>query len=172
MSICNSDKTDETKYEFFIMGSSDYSCCKNGIEYYISVKNYTLINPEGTPVVISNYFIDYDNDDDDNDTRNLCLFATIIWEDIQYINDDPDPYNYDPDPSMVIYRDDLPKVTEEIYLTMINQLCEQYYEPTTHFKHFNPKLPKIKLSEFSDEKYQYIKCAFEKLIAKFTRNDK
>ena len=160
----NIQSDEDNDEEFCMIGSSDYCCTKNGIEYCISVKNYTLINPEGNTVIISNYFID-------SDDSNLCLFATIIWEDIKYVDDDYDPYNYDPEPSMVIYRDDLPKSTEETYLTMIDKLCQQYYEPTTYFKHFNPKLPKIKLSEFSDEKYEYIKSAFKELIVKFTFND-
>lgn len=141
-------------------GSSDYCYTTNNKEYNIGVKNFVFDNPEGYPTIISNYFID----DDDC----LTLFATIVWDDIKYENNDYNPYNYDPDPLMVVYRDDLPKEIQDVYLTIIDQLCNEFYEPTTHFKHFNPQLPKIKLSEFTDTEFLYIYNTFKSLISKFT----
>lgn len=149
------DSEDDGDY-IDMVGSSDYIYSKNNIKYDIGVKNYIFDNPAEKPAIISNYIF--------NNKNEFCIFATIVWEDIQYVDEDYNPYNYDPDPVMVIYRDDLPKEKEEIYLTIINELCAEYYDATSHFKHFDPKLPKIKLSEFTDKSRGYIKEAFEELI--------
>jgi hypothetical protein len=99
---------------------------------------------------------DNDNKDDNDDKNNYsCMFAVIVWKDIDYINNDYNPFNYDPDPLMVIYRDDLPIKIENDYLNAIDDLCKKYYKPTTYFKHLDPNLPKIKLSDISDVKYAY-----------------
>jgi len=142
------------------IGSSDYLYTINDIEYNIGVKNHLLLNQDEYSIIISNYFISGED--------KLCIFATIIWDDIKYENEDYNPYNYDPDPIMILYRDDLPKELEEKYLTMIDQISNKYYKPTTDYKHFNPQLPKVKLSEFSDVKYECIANEFKSLIECFT----
>ena len=142
------------------IGSSDYLYTKNNVEYDIGVKNYSLLNQDDNPIIISNYFISGED--------KLCIFATIIWDDIKYENEDYNPYHYDPDPIMMLYRDDLPKELEEKYLSMIDQISNKYYKPTSEYKHFNPQLPKVKLSEFSDVKYEFIANEFNNLITQFT----
>jgi hypothetical protein len=121
----------------------------------ISIVNYLVVNPDGIEIIISNYYI-YDED--------IYAFATIVWEDIEYKNDNYDPYDYDPDPKMLVYRDDLNEETTNKYITLIDKLSNTFYKPTTNYKHFNPKLQKIPLSQFNDDKYKFIKDEFINII--------
>ena len=159
------DEDDEKSDTIYQTGSSDYFYRKNGEEYDIGVKNYIFDNTEGYPAIISNYFIV------SSSSHIFVLFATIVWEDIKYINDNYDPYDYDPDPVMVVYRDDLPEKEVEKYLSIIDDVCNKFYKPTTHYKHFNPKLPKIKLSDFTDEKTKYIADTFKELVDYYSSED-
>jgi hypothetical protein len=110
-------------------------------EYCISVQNYLFIDENDIPDIISNYFID------DPVLNTVIYFASITWNKIDYKNDDYNPYNYDPDPKCIIYRDDLDINVINKYLHIIDILSNKFYEPTTHYKHFNPLLEKIPLSK-------------------------
>lgn len=145
------------------VGSSDYNYVEGDNDYNISIQNYCFENKNGFPGIISNYFISKENLKN-ADEDYFCLFATIVWDEIKYTNEDYNPYNYDPDPLMVFYRDDLSKEKTEKILNIIDKLCETYYEPTSNYKHFNPQLPKIKLSEITDQKYSTIVDEFKKLM--------
>ncbi len=153
----------EKKVEIFQSGSSDYSYKKNNEELNVGIKNFIFENNKGNPVIISNYFISSENSFD--------LFATIVWENIDYVNDDYNPYNYDPEPLMIIYRDNLPKEKEEKFLKIIDDLSKKLKEPTTHYKHFNPELPKVKLSDVDNEKYSDIINVFNGLISHFSSDE-
>ena len=86
---------------------------------------------------------------------------------LEYKNDDYNPYNYDPDPLMIIYRDDLLKEKEEKFLYIIDELSNEFYKSTTNYKHFNPELPKVKLSEVDKEKYSNVINVFKELISEY-----
>jgi hypothetical protein len=90
-----------------------------------------------------------------------------VWQKIEYKNDDYNPYNYDPDPIMIIYRDDLSKEKEETFLNIINELSNKFYEPTTHYKHFNPELPRIKVSEVDEDIYADVIDIFDDLCSRY-----
>ena len=163
----NSSESNEYIYE---NGSSNYAYKKNGFDLQISIPNYGALNHEGHQVVISIYHI-WDNKKNES-TNPLTTFAAIIWDDIQYQNEDYNPYHYDPDPIKLVYRDDLPEETQMNYLQIINDLCNEFYEPTTYYKHFNPSLPFIKLSEFEkDEKYASIAKGFREILESFNDED-
>jgi hypothetical protein len=163
----NSSESNEYIYE---NGSSNYAYKKNGFDLQISIPNYGALNHEGHQVVISIYHI-WDNIKNES-TNPLTTFAAIIWDDIQYQNEDYNPFHYDPDPIKLVYRDDLPEETQMNYLQIINDLCNEFYEPTTYYKHFNPSLPLIKLSEFEkDEKYASIAKGFKEILESFNNED-
>ena len=109
-------------------------------EYSISVQNYTFEDNE-LPNIISNYFIAHKN--------SLHYFCSVIWNTIEYEDDNYDIYDYDPDPKCIVYRDDLSENVTEQYLIIL-QAMGDLYTPTTNYKHFNPNLEKIPLSEFND----------------------
>jgi len=125
----------------------------------ISVMCYDILRPDGLPSVIVNYCISYN--------ASLDIFATIVWDEVEFKNNDYDIYNYDPDPIYVIYRDDFPLDKIDKYFFVIGELCNKFYEPTTHYKHFNPDLPKIAISNFNNKKYNYAKNAFIKFYSMF-----
>jgi len=163
----NSSESNEYIYE---NGSSNYAYKKNGFDLQISIPNYGALNHEGHQVVISIYHI-WDNIKNES-TNPLTTFAAIIWDNIQYQNEDYNPFHYDPDPIKLVYRDDLPEETQMNYLQIINDLCNEFYEPTTYYKHFNPSLPLIKLSEFEkDEKYASIAKGFKEILESFNNED-
>lgn len=163
----NSSESNEYIYE---NGSSNYAYKKNGFDLQISIPNYGALNHEGRQVVISIYHI-WDNKKEGS-SNPLTTFAAIIWDDIQYKNEDYNPFHYDPDPIKLVYRDDLPEETQMNYLQIINDLCNEFYEPTTYYKHFNPSLPLIKLSEFEkDEKYASIAKGFKEILESFNNED-
>ena len=109
--------------------------------FYISLQSYIIEGCNGFPEVISNYYID---DDKNND---LHFFASIIYEKIDYVDDNYDPYDYDPGPRYLIYRDELSEEVVNKFLKVIETLSKTFYEDTTHWKHFLPTLTKMKLSE-------------------------
>ncbi len=173
-SIDNDSGSESNEY-IYENGSSNYAYKKNGFDLQISIPNYGAINHEGHQVVISIYHI-WDNIKGDNkkneSTNPLTTFAAIIWDDIEYQNEDYNPFHYDPDPIKLVYRDDLPEETQMNYLQIINDLCNEFYEPTTYYKHFNPSLPFIKLSEFEkDEKYVSIAKGFREILESFNDED-
>ena len=156
MSYSDSDNEDG----IYQVGSSDYIYQKNAEKYNIGVKNYGLLNEEKQGIVISNYVISSD--------KRFTLFATIVWNDIEYKDGDYNPYNYDPEPNSLVYRDDLTEEEQQKYLKIIDELSNEFYEPTEHYRHFNPALPKVKLSEFEKEtKYAHIVNAFKDLFKYF-----
>ncbi len=145
------------------------SCCyiyKNkqlDDDYYISITNYSVYYTEDIDVLISNYYI-CDNKKDD-----INIFASVIWEDIDYKDNNYDPYDYDPDPIAILYRDDWETKKVDKYLYLINKLGKEFYEPTTYYKHFNPDLPKIALSKFTDKKYAHIEKEFRNIMLEFNK---
>lgn len=162
----NNDSGSESNEYIYENGSSNYAYKKNGFDLQISIPNYGALNHEGHQVVISIYHI-WDNKKNES-TNPLTTFAAIIWDDIQYQNEDYNPFHYDPDPIKLVYRDDLPEETQMNYLQIINDLSNKFYEPTTYYKHFNPSLPFIKLSEFEkDEKYASIAKGFKEILESF-----
>ncbi len=68
------------------------------------------------------------------------LFAIIIFNDCL-------------EPIMLVYRDDLPEEQETIFLTIVDQ----------HI------IPRVKLSEFTDNKYQHITNKFRESLLLTTR---
>ena len=166
----DNDRGSESNEYIYENGSSNYAYKKNGFDLQISIPNYGALNHEGHQVVISIYHI-WDNIKEES-TNPLTTFAAIIWDDIQYQNEDYNPFHYDPDPIKLVYRDDLPEETQMNYLQIINDLCNEFYEPTTYYKHFNPSLPFIKLSEFEkDEKYASIAKGFREILESFNDED-
>lgn len=87
--------------------SESESDCKN--EYYISLQNYIFEDENKLPDIISNYFIDVPILDE------VSYFASIVWNKIDYVDEDYNPYNYDPDPKFIIYRDDIDNSRINIY---------------------------------------------------------
>ncbi len=135
-----------------------YSDSDNKIDFSISVLNYITERPEDEiPLIISNYFMC------DEITDEYHIFATVVWEEIKYENNNYNPYDYDPDPVALLYRDDWSQEKIDKYLLIINGLCNKFYEPSTYYKHFNPNLPKIPLSKFTDEKNIHIANTFRNL---------
>ena len=111
------------------------------IDYNISIQNYVIVDNDNLPEIISNYFICDPLD-------NMVYFGSILWDKIVYMNDDYNPYNYDPDPKCIVYRDDIDSKLIDKYLFIINELSKKFYEPTTYYKHFNPNLDKISLEKY------------------------
>jgi hypothetical protein len=103
----------------------------------------------------------------DENTSEFTTFATIVWEDIKYENDDYDPYSYDPDPIFILYRNDLSEEKTNKFFEIIDALSQEFYEPTTYYKHFNPNLKRIALSDCTDDKYSHIVRSFVKYIKHF-----
>lgn len=166
----SSDNGNDSNEYIYENGSSNYAYKKNGFDFQISIPNYGALNYEGHQVVISVYHMwDIKKEGSSNP---LTTFAAIIWDDIQYENEDYNPFHYDPNPIKLVYRDDLPEETQMNYLQIINDLCNEFYEPTTYYKHFNPSLPLIKLSEFEkDEKYASIAKGFKEILESFNEDD-
>lgn len=135
---------------------------KNKIQYNISLQNYIIEDENGLPEIISNYYIS------DPILDKIGIFASIIWNKIDYINDDYDPYNYDPDPKFIIYRCDFDEIITKKYLFIIDELSKEFYSPTTHYKHFNPLLEKIPLDKIKlDNNYEYIIKEINNLITMY-----
>jgi hypothetical protein len=133
-------------------GSNCYSYYENDDEYSISILNYVFNDENDIPDIISNYFID------DPVLNTITYFASITWNK----NNNYDPLNYDPDPKCIIYRDDLDINVIDKYLNIIDILSNKFYEPTTHYKHFNPSLEKIPLSKIkSSHNYKIINQIIE-----------
>lgn len=109
-------------------------------QYIISVQNYTFIDND-VPNIITNYFIARDN------PFNNHYFCSVIWNDIEFIDDDYNIYNYDPDPKCIVYIDDLCENVVKQYLTIVKAMGD-LYTPTSAYKHLNSALDKIPLSEF------------------------
>jgi len=166
----SSDNGNDSNEYIYENGSSNYAYKKNGFDFQISIPNYGALNHKGHQVVISVYHMwDIKKEGSSNP---LTTFAAIIWDDIQYENEDYNPFHYDPNPIKLVYRDDLPEETQMNYLQIINDLCNEFYEPTTYYKHFNPSLPLIKLSEFEkDEKYASIAKGFKEILESFNEDD-
>jgi len=132
-------------------------------EYSISLQNYIFLDENQLPEIISNYYIS------DPVLDKVCYFASIIWNKINYIDDDYDPYNYDPDPKCIIYIDNFDDIVKNKYLFIIDELNKKFYSPITHYKHFNPELEKISLSDIkNNDNYKYIVKNMNELIEKFT----
>jgi hypothetical protein len=112
---------------------SDRDCKK---EYCISLQNYIFEDENNLPEIISNYFID------DPILDEVSYFASIVWNKIDYVDEDYNPYNYDPDPKFIIYRDDMDNSRTNKYLFILNKLEKKFYSSSTHYKHFNPELEK------------------------------
>lgn len=112
-------------------------------QYTISVQNYTFVDNE-LPNIISNYFITRNN------PCKVHYFCSVIWNDIEFTDDNYDIYDYDPDPKCIVYVDDLSSNDIEQYLTIIDALGD-LYNPSSEYKHFNIALNKIPLSEFAKE---------------------
>lgn len=107
-------------------------------EYDISVQNYVFMDKE-LPNIISNYFI--------ANEVNIHYFCSVIWNKIDYKEDNYNVYDYDPDPKCIVYVDNLSQNLINKYLHIVQTLGD-LYEPTTEYKHFNPALEKIPLSTF------------------------
>lgn len=131
--------------------------------YSISIQNYVFLDSNELPEIISNYFMS------DPLSWNGGYFASIIWDKIDYVNEDYDPHNYDPEPKFIIYRDDLDISITNKYLFIIDELGKKFYSPTTHYKHFNPKLEKISLNNIKSNKdYTNTIGIINELIDEFT----
>ncbi len=112
--------------------------------------NYTI-----DTIIISNYFIS------NPFTNNINYYASIVWKDIEYIDSDYNSY-----PSFIIYRDDIDKVLQNKYNLIIDELTKKFYQPTTYYKHFDPKLEKIPLTKIqNDSKYKNIVKEINKIIS-------
>lgn len=165
----NSDSNDYNNGEYI---SQETSCCyiyknkKLNDDYYISITNYGVEQTDEITIIISNYFIC-----DNNNKSDINIFATVIWEDIKYINNNYNPFSYDPDPIALLYRDDWDSNKVNKYLQIINKLSNKFFSPTTEYKHFNPNLPKIPLSKLTDEKCRHITEAFKEIMDSFNNND-
>jgi hypothetical protein len=121
----------------------------------------TKYNDIDIDVIMCNYIILNEN------TSEFTCFATIVWEDIKYENDDYNPYSYDPDPIFILYRDDLPKEKTNKYFEIIDALSQECYSPTSEYKHFNPFLKRVALSDCTDDKYSHIVRSFVKYMEHF-----
>jgi hypothetical protein len=121
----------------------------------------TKYNDIDIAVIMCNYNFCNEN------TSEFTTFATIVWEDIKYEDDDYDPYSYDPDPIFILYRDDLPKEKTNKFFEIIDALSQEFYEPTTYYKHFNPFLKRVALSDCTDDKYSHIVRSFVKYMKHF-----
>ncbi len=124
----------------------------------------TKYNDIDIDVIMCNYIIL------DKNTSEFTCFATIVWEDIKYENDDYDPYSYDPDPIFILYRDDLSEEKTNKFFEIIDALSQEFYKPTTYYKHFNPNLKRIALSDCTDDKYSHIVRSFVKYMEQFNND--
>ena len=137
-SVFQYSATNYIYYEYNGKNNESESDCKN--KYCISLQNYIFEDENKLPDIISNYFID------DPILDEVSYFASIVWNKIDYVDEDYNPYNYDPDPKFIIYRDDIDNSRINKYLFILNKLEKKFYSPTTHYKHFNPELEKKRLS--------------------------
>ncbi len=135
----------------------------NEEKFNISLQNYIIKGLNGFPEVISNYFINEESSD------SIYYFASIVYEKINYVDDNYNPYDYDPNPKYLIYRDNLEPGHVETFLKVIQTLSETFYENTTYWKHFLPTLTKIKFSDAKQNlELENIVASMEELIDDFS----
>jgi hypothetical protein len=162
------------KYEASMYSGTNYIVTRQKVDslepesepeetFNVSLQNYTFEGLEGYPEVISNYYIDEETSD------SICYFASIVYEKIEYVDDNYNPYDYDPDPKYLIYRDELEPEQIEKCIKVIQTLSETFYENTTHWKHFLPSLTKLKLSDAKQmPELKMIVTSMEELIEHFS----
>lgn len=98
-------------------------------EYVINIQDY-IFDDNKSSNIISNYFITH--------KKTTQYFCSVIWNTIEY----------DADPLYIVYDDSLPENIVEQYLIIL-QALGKFYKSRRYYKHLNPNLEKIPLSQYN-----------------------